>query len=405
LLTEQELKRLGPLPVGRTTRKLFDTGGVKGLYFLQEPSAKGWRLRYWLGGKEKSLSLGPWPEVSLAQARTKAKAVRAQIKAGVDPSAHRKAHNAVQIEARARTFGSVGADLLQHDDTRAPRTRAKHAWLFSLLRSLHGRPIGELKTVDLVRVLKAIESDKDRRETAHRAAMFAARVFRHAIQNGYIETNPAGQLRGALKPIKVESHAAITDPEALGDLLRFVDLYPPARAGAALRLAPYVFVRPGELRQMEWSELDLRKAEWIIPAPKTKMRRPHLVFLARQVVEMLRTQEALTGGGRWVFPGRNNAHRPLSDAALSVALGSLFYDSGTMTPHGFRATASSLLNGELHYDSALVELALGHVKRDRVAGIYDRSQRLPERRELYQRWADYLDQLRTAASARAAARG
>jgi integrase len=155
---------------------------------------------------------------------------------------------------------------------------------------------------------------------------------------------------------------------------------------------------------MTWAELDLDKGEWLIPKEKTKMRRPHLVLLARQVVALLREQQALTGGGRWVFPGRNNAHRPLSDAALSVALKSLWYESDVMTAHGFRATASTLLNGELGYDSALVELQLGHAPRDRVAGIYDRSQRISERRELMQRWADYLDQLKSEATARAAAR-
>jgi integrase len=404
MLTEQELRKLGSLPVGRAARKLFDTGGVKGLYFLQERAARSWRIRYWRGGKEKSLSLGTYPEVGLAEARDKAKAIRAQLKAGVDPSERRKAESAARIEARANTFGAVGVALLQQDDTKAPRTRSKHAWLFSLLRSLHGRPIGELRTVDLVRVLKAIEGDKDRRETAHRCAMFAARVFRYAIQNGWIDTSPAAHLKGALKPVKTESHAALTDSAELGEFLRLAELYPPARAGAALRVLPYLGCRPGELRQMEWSELNLDKGEWLLSAAKTKMRRPHLAFLARQVVEMLRQQQLLTGGGRWVFPGRVNAHRPLSDAAMSVALKSLFYESSQVTPHGFRGTFSTLLNGELHYDSALVELCLGHVKRDRVAGIYDRSQRLAERRELYQRYADYLDSLRADAITRAAGR-
>lgn len=398
MLTEKDLRGI-ELPPAKQ-RKLWDG---KGLYLLLGPRASGWRFRYQRNKRERLMSLGPWPATSLTEARSRAQELRKQLETGIDPAERRKTRTAAQIEAKTHTFGTVGAALLEHDDARAPRTRKKHAWLFSLLRSLHARPIGELKTVDLVRVLKAIESDKDRRETAHRAAMFAGRVFRHAIQNGYLETNPAAHLRGALKPVRTEHHAAITKPEEMGSLLRLIEMYPPARAGAALRMAPYLFVRPGELRQMEWSEVNLEKSEWVIPAAKTKMRREHLVPLARQVVLMLREQQALTGGGRWVFPGRNNSHRPLSDAALSVALKSLWYESDVMTVHGFRATASTLLN-ELGFDSALIELALAHAKRDRVAGIYDRSQRLPERREMIQRWADYLDGLKAEAVARAAAR-
>ena len=407
MLTQEGLRGLTAPTRGQ--RRVFDSGGVRGLYLLlTAKKGCGWRLRYRRpDGREALLSLGPWPATSLDQAREKATAMHGQLAKGIDPGEARKAQAAAQQDARGQTFGVVGLEFLatQVDPTMAQATRAKAHWLFGLLRTLHARPVAEIRTVDLAKVLKAIEESGDRRETAHRAAQFAGRVFRYAIQTGRLDSNPAANLRGALKPIETESHAAVTDPDRLAVLLRMLDAYQGhATVGNALRLLPLVFVRPGELRAAEWSEFNFGRAEWIIPVHRMKMRRihrrAHLVPLARQSIEILKRQQALTGDGRYVFPGDRNKLRPMSENALTAALNSLRWlmpaDAET-TAHGFRSTASSLLNGELGVDSALVELQLAHRKRDKIAAIYDRSERVPERRQLMQTWADYLDKLKAEA--------
>jgi integrase len=395
LLLESALRQLDLSTITKT-RKLWDG---KGLYLLLAPRSSGWRFRYQRDKRDRLMSLGPYPAVSLAAARKAADELRTQLKNGIDPAERRKVRKAASIEEREHTFGSVGAEMLESKDSTARRTAVRDRWLYKLLRGLHSRPIAQLTTPEIVKVLRTIQDTGDRRETAHRCARLMTRVCRFAVQSGYATVNPAADLRGALKPVKTESHAAITDPKDLGRLLAYIhnyDLIGHATVAAALKMAPYVFTRPGELRQAEWSEIDLDKAEWLLPASKMKMRRPHLVPLATQVVELLKTQRVLTGAGRYVFPGRNNPHRPLSDAALGKALKMLEITSAVHTAHGFRATASTLLNGELHFDSAIIELQLAHVKADKVAAIYDRAQRLPERRAMMQRWADYLDELRAA---------
>jgi integrase len=397
MLIDQDLRRLDLSAITKQ-QKLWDGGG---LFLLLAPRSSGWRFRYQRDGREQLLSLGTFPAVSLAEARKARDELRTQLKNGVDPGERRKVRKAAHIESRTHTFGTVGAEMLEADDSTAVRTKVRDRWLFKLLRSLHSRPIADLKTPEIVRTLRTIQDTGDRRETAHRCARLVTRICRFAVQSGYAVTNPASELRGALKPVKTESHAAITDPKELGRLLKYIGNYDLVANGhatvtAALKMAPYVFVRPGELRQAEWSEIDLDKAEWVLPGAKMKMRRPHLVPLASQVVELLKTQRVLTGGGRYVFPGRNNSHRPLSDAALGKALKLIFFNSDVQTAHGFRATASTLLNGELNYDSAVIELQLAHAKSDKVAAIYDRAQRLPERRAMMQAWADYLDSLRSS---------
>jgi integrase len=298
-----------------------------------------------------------------------------------------------------RTFLEVGREYLATRDNVAPATATRDAWLLERLSGLHRRPIAQLTTPDYVHALRAIEADGDRRTTAHRCAGLASAITRYAVNLGYAQTNalPAGQLHGTLKPVKQESFAAITDPRRFGQLLRFIRDYRMVGSrdvAAALRLAPLVFVRPGELRTAEWGEFSLDKAEWVIPAHKMKMRRQHLVPLPTQALEILREQYKHTGSGRFVFPGREG--RPLSEGAFKVAL-SYFCPSTEHTPHGFRSSASTMLREQLGFDSEIVELQLAHAKGDKVAAIYDRSQRLPERRALMQKWSDYLDTLRAQA--------
>jgi integrase len=299
-----------------------------------------------------------------------------------------------------RTFLEVGREYLAARDDVAPATAVRDAWLLERLIELHARPIAQLTTPDYVHALRAIEADGDRRTTAHRCAGLAGAITRYAVNLGYAQINalPAGQLRGTLRPVKQGSFAAITDPDRFGQLLRFIRDYRligGRNVAAALRLAPLVFVRPGELRTAEWAEFNLDRAEWLIPAHKMKMRRPHLVPLSTQSLEILRDQFKHTGSARFVFPGREG--RPLSEGAFKVALG-YFCPSSEHTPHGFRSTASTMLRDQLGYDSEFVELQLAHAKSDKVAAIYDRSQRLPERRKLMQAWSDYLDALRAKAS-------
>lgn len=304
------------------------------------------------------------------------------------------------------SFLAVAREYFSTQDDIAESTAEKREYLLQQLHALHDVPVDNLTTPGIVRTLSAIEAKDDRRETAHRCGMLVGRVTRFAVNHGYATVNvlPMGQLRGALKPVKADSHAAIIDPQRFGKLLKFIDLYADfagsrAQPGvtAALRLAPLVFVRPGELRKMEWPEVNFAKAEWVIPAEKMKMRRPHVVPLSKQALAILKSAHKVTGKDRYVFRTRR-LDEALSEngfrEALNTILGAMDEPRGVHTMHGFRSSASTLLNGELGIDSALIELQLAHAKADKVAGIYDRSQRLPERRKMMQAWAAHLDTLK-----------
>jgi integrase len=393
-LTAATLEALKAPSAGQ--RKVFDGNGL--YLLLSHTGARGWRLKYRYGGKEQLLSLGALPAVGLFQARQAATEARELLRQGINPSTARKEQNAARRDAAEQTFGKVALEYLGQNDSLALRTRSKNQWTYRLLHKLHSTPIAKLKTPQLVQTLKAIETSGDRRESAHRAASLVARVCRYAVQSGYLTANPASDLRGALKPVKRESLPALTSPRSVGILLRVIELYEGSPSVAnALKLAPYVFVRPGELRQAEWTEIDLKAAEWKLPSHKMKMRKPHVVPLSRQAVAILKTQHAISGAGKYVFPGPRTM-RPLSDMSLTAALHNISPAFGREdhSVHGFRSTASTLLN-EMGHDSALIELQLAHVKSDKVAGIYDRSQRLGERRKMMQAWADYLDTLREEA--------
>jgi len=326
------------------------------------------------------------------------------------------------------SFLAVAREWLAGQDNVAPKTGTKRAYLIEQLRPLHARPIAEITTPEIVRALKEIESVGDRRETAHRAGMLAGQVTRYAVNHGYATVNvlPSGQLRGTLKPVKVESHAAITDPRPgdnhdsaprrFGRLLNAMMTYEFTRGsrnhpsvGASLALTPYTFTRPGELRHAEWSEINFERAEWIIPAERMKMRRPFLVPLSRQALAILRQQRAITGTGKFVFPAksrtnqRHGEEQPISENAFREALDfilKLMHEPmNAHTMHGFRSCASTLMKGQLRVESELVELQLAHAKKDKVASIYDRDQRVEERRAMMQQWADYIDELRKRAQA------
>jgi integrase len=339
------------------------------------------------------VSLGPWPDVSIADARAKAAEAREHRRAGKNPVEEQRAAREKAHMESVRTFEQVALLFLAKDDSLAPRTVRKHQWILSLLKPIHARPIASIDAPQVLRVLESIAAS-GRREAAKRCGQFVGRVFRHAINRGwYDKVNPAPNLRGELKPVIVESHAGLTDPKLFWLLMKLFDLagfgYPTTCNG--LRLLARTATRAGELRQAQWSEINFDKAEWIIPAERMKMRRPHLVPLSRQALAILREQQKISGAGSLIFPGARSG-RPMSDATMNQAL-KVFIGADQHVPHGFRVSFSTILNGHGH-DPAIVELCLSHAKRDAVAAIYDRSQRNPERRKLMQAWADLIDELK-----------
>jgi integrase len=374
--------------------KLFD---ARGLFLLIKPTdARLWRLKYQHAGREKLISLGLYPEVSLKRAREKRDEARKLIADGVDPSATRKA----QKLARADTFQAIADEWLSlHRKKLSASTISKAEAAFrDLLNPFIGsRPIREITAPDVLAALRRIEA-RGAHETAHRVKQRAGQVFRYAVATGRAERDPTGDLRGALAPVVVRNYPAITEPKRIGELLRAIHGYvgQPATA-AALKLAPLVFVRPGELRMAGWSEFDLDAAEWRIPAERMKMREQHLVPLSRQAIDLLRELHPLTGPDGYLFPSLRTPSRPMSNNTINAALRRLGYSNDEMTAHGFRAIASTCLN-EQGWPPDVIELQLAHAERDEVRAAYNRAQRLAERREMMQAWADYLDGLKTGAT-------
>ena len=372
--------------------KLFDE---RGLFLLVTPAGgRLWRFRYRHGGVEKLLALGAYPDVSLKRAREKRNDARRHVADGVDPSAKRRAER----DAATNTFVAVADEwLLTKKKALTPATWQRdhdqiHKWVVPYLGN---RPIASIEAPELLEVLKRIEA-KGVIDTAHRTREVCGRLLRYAIATGRAKRDIAADLRGALAPRTTTHHAAITDPLKVGRLLRAIDGYDgqPTTA-AALKMAPYVFVRPTELRAAEWSEfmLDGEQPEWRIPAEKMKMREAHIVPLSRQAVKILQELRPITGHQRYVFPAIGGGGRPLSENTLNGGLRRLGYSGDEMTAHGFRSMASTLLNEQgVHPD--LIELQLAHAERNTVRAAYNRAQRLAERREMMQKWSDYLDKLR-----------
>jgi integrase len=393
MLTVTEIRAVKPQD---KPRKLSDGGG---LYLLINPNGSlWWRLKYRFDGREKLLSLGVYPHVSLQQARSRREDAKRAIASGVDPSAKRQAEKS----GAANTFESIAREWLALQQKKlAPATYDKAVWTFEtlLFPYIGSRPVAKLGAVDVLKVLRRIEV-RGHHETAHRARQRCAQVFRYAVQTERADRDVTTDLRGALAPVVTEHHASITDPARIGELLRAIDGYSGHVVTAqALRLAPLVFVRPGELRHAEWSEFDLDGQEpvWRIPAEKMKMREQHVVPLAKQALALLRELRALTGRGRYVFPSLRSGSRPMSDNTVNAALRRLGYTSDEMTGHGFRSLASTSLN-EQGYHPDLIELQLAHAERNQVRAAYNKAQRLPERRKMMEAWADYLDGLRDGAN-------
>ena len=371
--------------------KVFDE---RGLFMLVTPTGgRLWRFRYRMGGVEKLLSLGAYPDVPLKRAREKREDARKLVADGIDPSAKRQAERATQVE----TFEAIAKEWLelQRKSLAAETMDILGTRLKSFLYPYVGsRPIASITAQELLAALRRIEA-RGKHETAHRVRSLAGRVFRDAVATGRAQHDVAADLKDALAPVKSRNFASVTEPARVGELLRAIDGYSGQPITAlALKLAPLVFVRTGELRGAEWAEFDLEGAEWRIPAARMKMGEQHIVPLSRQAVAILRELHILTGSGRYVFPSLLSAERPMSDNTINAALRRLGYGSDEQTGHGFRSMASTLLN-EQGFPPDVIELQLAHVERNKVRAAYNRAQRLPERRKMMQSWADYIDSLKT----------
>lgn len=371
----------------------------KGLYVLIRPNgSKHFKFKFRLHGKEKKLSLGAFPEVSLQQARNDRDEARALIAKGQDPALKKRAKKLSGLIASENTFVSIAREFIAKREQEGIRqtTKAKHDWLLSLLEPDIGKiPVSDLSAPLLLAVLRRTQ-DKGNLETARRLRAFASRVIDYAVATGRAPHNPATSLRRALVTPQVKNHPAIVDAAAFGELLSKIDTfsgYPSTMA--ALRLAPHVFQRPGELRTMCWNELDLAKAVWQIPASKMKMKRDHAVPLSRQAVAIIRAQQIVSGHSAFVFPAFHTPKIPLSENTLNQALRRLGY-KGIMTAHGFRSAASSLLNECDKWSPDAIERALAHQDTNRVRANYNRSAYWSERVRMAQWWSDYLDELKHA---------
>lgn len=373
--------------------RLYRVADRDGLCIEVRPTgARLWRLRYRFAGKAQMIGLGAYPEISLQDARQRTAAERARLARGEDPARIRR-ETRYQQEALSDAFKDVATEWLDKQEL-APTTRAKLEWLFGRYAYpyIGKRAMRSLTTLDLLALIRRPEK-QSKRETAHRLLQNVGRIIRYAISTGRAENDPTPALREALAPVKPKNHPSVKSPSEVGALLRAIDGYNGRGVTIyAFKLAPLLFVRPNELRKAEWSEFDLERAEWRIPAEKMKMREPHIVPLSRQALELLREVAALTGETRYVFPSVRTRSRPMSENTITAALRRLGYTGDEMTWHGFRSMASTRLHEE-GFNSDWIEAQLAHIDNT-VRGDYNYALYLKERRKMMQAWADMLDELR-----------
>jgi integrase len=370
------------------------------LYLLVKDAGKYWRMSYRFHGKQRLLALGVYPAVTLVKARQLRDQARKLVSAGIDPMQARREDRTAKTLAASNSFESVArAYLAKVASDRAASTLEKNtSWLERNVFPVIGQmPITSVGPRDVLAMLQKIEA-RGAVESAHKIKQLCGQVFRFAIASGIAERDVTTDLRGALSAIPKNHYAAITEPTELAGLLRAIHAYSGhPYACAALKLSPLLFVRPGELRAAEWAEFNLDVAEWRIPGAKMKMGLDHIVPLARQALDVLRSMHALTGHGKYVFPSIRTAERCMSENTVNAALRSMGYSTDMMTAHGFRATARTILDEVLGVRVDLIEHQLAHAVRDPNGRAYNRTAHLPARREMMQRWADYLDKLRNGA--------
>jgi integrase len=383
-------------------RKLADGGG---LFLLITPTGgKLWNMKYIFDGKEKKLSFGAYPAVTLADARQRRDDAKKLLANGQDPGAIKKAiQEAAVAEAavEANTFEKLACEWYAKNE---PVWSTGHAATVKtrlekdVYTQIGSKPIASVTASDVRALLLKVEA-RGAVDTALRIKIICGQVFRYAVAHGHIEHDPSAALkpREIFQKREVKHHAAITTPKELAPLLRAIDDYHGTIIiKSALKLAPMLFVRPGELRKMEWAEVDLDAAEWSIPATKMKTRQPHIVPLSQQAVSVLRELHQLTGGGQYVFPGRTSS-RPMSENSVNAALRYMGYDNTLMTGHGFRAVARTILDEVLKFRVDIIEHQLAHAVKDANGRAYNRTSFLDDRKKMMQQWADYLDGLKAGA--------
>lgn len=385
-------------------QKLSDGGN---LYLLVTPAGgKLWRVNYRFLGKQKTLSLGVYPEITLAMARERLSETKKLLATGRDPSVQAKLAKITRAVEAANTFNLVADEYLAkyEREGRAEATVTKARWLIDFARPEIGlRPISEILPMEVLEVLRKVER-RGRLDSARRLRSTISCVFRYAIATARATQDPTYALRGALTAPQIRHRPAITDPVALGGLLRAIDGFDgQATTRAGLKLLAMLYPRPGELRFAEWKEFDLGGAEWIIPASHTKMRRPHRVPLPPQAIEVLSGLRRLTGQGTLLFPSVRTVREPISENTLNAALRRMGYDKEEMTSHGFRATASTLLNESGMWSSDAIERQLAHLEGNEVRRAYARGEHWNERVNMASWWANYLDQLRSRSNGSAIA--
>ncbi len=384
--------------------KAYKLADGQGLHLLVKPNGgRYWRYKYRYGGKEKTLALGVYPDVSLKDARSAHQDARDKLAQGIDPGAVRKVEKVTRHLSEAESFEAVAREWFEQimpDKSESYRARTGRILEKDLYPHLGNRPISDVQPPELLATLRRIES-RGANDIAHRAKQTAGQVFRYAVVTGRAQRDPSADLRGALKPRRKKHHAAITDPAELGRLLVAMDGFEGTPVTkTALMVSPYLFQRPGEVREMEWAELDLDNGRWEIPADKMKMRQSHVVPLCSQVVDLIREIEPLTRHrSRYVFPSARGASRCISENTVRVALRTIGYTNEQMTPHGFRATARTLLDEVLGYRVDWIEHQLAHAVKDPNGRAYNRTAHLEGRAEMMQGWADYLDNLKAQALA------
>lgn len=378
--------------------KLFDGGGLH--LFVKPNGSKLWRLTYsWLG-KQKTLSLGQWPDLGLADARAKREEARRLLATGIDPSHQQKIDAAKARIEDNNTFKTVALEWIakQEREQMAEVTLSKVRWLLDkAYPKIGARPIAQITAHEVLIVLRSIEAT-GRYESARRMRSVLGRIFRYAVATARAERDPTSDLRGALTVPKSKHLAAITTPNRAGELMRAIEGYTGhAITLFALRLSAHLFVRPGELRQAEWAEFDFDRSVWSIPAEKMKMRRPHRVPLSKQVTSLFEELWDLTGTGRYCFPSFRTGQRPMSENTVTAALRALGFGQDEMTAHGFRAMAATLLNESGQFNPDAIERQLAHMENDGVRRAYTRGEYWNERVKMMQWWSDELDQLRAGA--------
>jgi integrase len=389
------------------TEKPYKMSDGGGLYLEVDPAGgKYWRFKYRFAGKVKRISLGVYDDVSLAAAREERDACRKQLAKGIDPGVHRKAQKAARGSGAANSFEVVAREWLKeyiNPKSESHRKRVYARFENDIFPYLGGRPIAEIEPAELLDEIRKIEN-RDAKDTAHRTLGSSGQVFRYAVATRRCTRDITADLRGSLKPVYEQHFAAVTTPEEIGGIMRAIDGYKGTFVvRSAFRLAPLVFVRPGELRMAKWQDMDLDEAEWLLELSKrddSKARREDvddylIVPLPRQAVEILRALYALTGKDMYVFPGARDRNRPMSENAILTAMRRMGISKEEMCGHGFRATARTILAQELHIRPDLIEHELGHQVIDPNGRAYNRATFLPERRLMMQVWADYLDKLKS----------